>query len=321
VLLLVCLVAFGVLRVSHGDSLELNYYGESCPEAENIVQNVTGSYVSSNPNLTPALLRMHFHDCFVRGCDASVLINSTANNTAEKDAIPNLTLVGFYVIDGIKAQVEEACPGVVSCADILALAARDAVSYQFKYQLWEVPTGRRDGIVSLASEALTNIPSPFLNYTSLVQSFASKGLNVKDLSVLSGAHTIGVAHCDSFSNRLYNFTGKGDEDPSLDPTYAAYLKTQCPPGDLHTLLEIEMVPKSSQTFDSAYFPNLNENKGRFQSDAALLTNNTSKAYVDQIVASPAVFYQYFAVSVVKMGNISVLTGTSGEIRKNCSIIN
>ena len=64
----------------------------------------------------------------LQGCDGSVLINSTANNTAEKDAIPNQTLSGFDAIDDIKAAVEEACPGVVSCADILALAARDAVS-------------------------------------------------------------------------------------------------------------------------------------------------------------------------------------------------
>lgn len=54
-------------------------------------------------------------------------MNSTKNNKAEKDATINLTLDGFYVIDAAKAALEEACPGVVSCADIVALAARDAV--------------------------------------------------------------------------------------------------------------------------------------------------------------------------------------------------
>lgn len=63
----------------------------------------------------------------LQGCDASVLLNSTG---AEKQAIPNLSLAGFDVIDDIKAKVENECRGVVSCADIVALAARDAVSYQ-----------------------------------------------------------------------------------------------------------------------------------------------------------------------------------------------
>lgn len=62
-----------------------------------------------------------------QGCDGSVLLNSTTNNQAEKDAFPNLSLRGFNVIDAVKVAVEKQCPGVVSCADILALIARDAV--------------------------------------------------------------------------------------------------------------------------------------------------------------------------------------------------
>lgn len=63
-----------------------------------------------------------------QGCEGSVLLNSTANNTAERDAIPNLSLRGFQVIDAVKAAVERSCPRTVSCADILALVARDAVA-------------------------------------------------------------------------------------------------------------------------------------------------------------------------------------------------
>lgn len=62
-----------------------------------------------------------------QGCDASVLLNSKGNNKAEKNGPPNGSLHAFFVIDDAKREVESLCPGVVSCADILALAARDAV--------------------------------------------------------------------------------------------------------------------------------------------------------------------------------------------------
>jgi len=64
-----------------------------------------------------------------QGCDASLLLedNGGINSSYEKQAIPNQTLKGFDQVDLIKEEVEQACPGVVSCADILALAARDSV--------------------------------------------------------------------------------------------------------------------------------------------------------------------------------------------------
>jgi len=66
-------------------------------------------------------------DRFVQGCDGSVLIASTPDNVAERDAVPNLTVRGYDIVDDIKRQVEAMCPGVVSCADIITLASRDAV--------------------------------------------------------------------------------------------------------------------------------------------------------------------------------------------------
>lgn len=63
-----------------------------------------------------------------QGCDASVLLDNSESIVSEKQAGPNKnSLRGFEVIDEIKERLEEACPQTVSCADILALAARDAV--------------------------------------------------------------------------------------------------------------------------------------------------------------------------------------------------
>ncbi|RDX79784.1 Peroxidase 3 [Mucuna pruriens] len=319
ILLVTCVVLLGFLGVCQGGSLRKKFYRDSCPQAEDTIKNKIEQYVSDNPNLPAKLLRMHFHDCFVRGCDGSVLLNSTANNTAEKDAIPNLTLAGFGVIDDIKNALEAKCPKTVSCADILALAARDAVSVQFNKPMWEVLTGRRDGTVSKSSEALANIPAPFFNLTQLKQSFASKGLTSHDLVVLSGGHTIGIGHCNLFSRRLYNFTGKGDQDPSLNSSYAAFLKTKCKSLS-DTSTTVEMDPGSSRKFDSDYYPNLLEKKGLFQSDAAILTQDQSADIAKELVDQNK-FFTEFAQSMKRMGAIGVLTGSAGEIRNKCSLVN
>ncbi|EOX94910.1 Peroxidase superfamily protein [Theobroma cacao] len=319
ILILLCIVVLGVIGSCQGDGIGKNYYKVTCPHAEEIVKNVTEKHVCKNPSLPAKLLRMHFHDCFVRGCDASLLLNSTTNNTAEKQAIPNLTLSGFDVIDDIKAEVEKTCPGVVSCADVLALAARDSVSFELQRPLWEVLTGRRDGRVSRISEALANIPSPFSNFTTLVRNFASKGLDVHDLVVLSGGHTIGIGHCNLFSNRLYNFTGRGDQDPSLNPAYASFLKTKC--RSLRDIITtVEMDPRSSLNFDNHYYVILKQKMGLFQSDAALLTDDSALKTVDELLDSSKFFVE-FAQSMQKMGAIGVLTGTAGEIRKKCYVVN
>ncbi|KAK4281106.1 hypothetical protein QN277_012638 [Acacia crassicarpa] len=319
-LLLVCVLVSASLVVAQGGDLTKNFYRTtSCPQAEDIIKTRISQLVSSNPALPAQLLRLHFHDCFVRGCDASVLLNSTANNTAERDSIPDLTLKGFEAIDDLKATVEAQCPEVVSCADILALAARDAVSIPFKKPLWEVLTGRRDGRVSIRGEVIGNIPAPFFNFTQLRTNFHNKGLTVHELVVLSGAHTIGVAHCSSFSSRLFNFTGKGDQDPSLDPTYAAFLKSKCK-GLSDTTTIVPMDPNSFTSFDSHYYSNLVRNKGLFQSDAALLTDKQAAKSVNELIDQND-FFTKFAHAMKRLGNIEVLTGTTGEIRNKCWVVN
>ncbi|XP_076894942.1 peroxidase 27-like [Bidens hawaiensis] len=314
----VLLLAFIFTKNVNGEGLKLGFYEKTCPRVEAIVQKIIAEKISLAPSLAAPLLRMHFHDCFVRGCDGSVLIDSTKNNQAEKDGFPNLSLRGYQVIDAVKTAVEAACLGVVSCADILALVARDAI-YQIKGPYWHVPLGRRDGRVSIASESLT-LPSPFANIAQLKAQFASKGLSVKDLVVLSGGHTIGTAHCPSIAIRLYNFTGKGDTDPSLDPQYVPHLKSKCKPTDTTTLLEMD--PGSFRTFDKNYYTNVYKRRGLFVSDAALLTNYETSAYVKLQAQSPkSTFLKDFQESMVKMGQIGVLTGNAGEIRRHCSKIN
>ncbi|KAK1392222.1 Peroxidase [Heracleum sosnowskyi] len=319
-IVILLLFVLGVLRASGADKLSKNFYKQRCRQAETLVRDITWGRAQNDSRLGAKLLRVHYHDCFVRGCDASILLDTVGTNAAaEKDARPNLSLLGYEVIDEIKSQLEKVCPGVVSCSDILALAARDAVSFPFKKEMWDVLTGRRDGRTSLSSEVTGNIPGASSNFTTLKDLFAKKGLNVNDLVALSGAHTIGVAHCGPFSRRLYNFTGKGDTDPSLDETYAASLKSQCP-NPASAAITVEMDPQSSESFDNDYFTTVKQNKGLFQSDAALITDRAAAKIVDSLL-KPKSFFSEFGKSMKNMGAVEVLTGSAGEIRKNCRIVN
>ncbi|KAH0673052.1 hypothetical protein KY284_024139 [Solanum tuberosum] len=319
-----CSLILMCILVSSNAQLQQNFYAKSCPKAEKIILEYVHKHIPNAPSLAAALIRMHFHDCFVRGCDASVLLNftSSSGSQTEKVGIPNLTLRGFSFIDDIKKIIEAECPGVVSCADIISLVARDSIVV-IGGPFWNVPTGRRDGTISIASETLSDIPSPFSNFSTLQNDFAKKGLDLKDLVLLSGAHTIGVSLCTSFSNRLYNFTGTfGTQDPSLDSEYAANLKAKkCKSINDNTTI-VEMDPGSFKTFDLSYYKLLLKRRGLFQSDAALTTSTTTKTYINQLVAgSLKEFYVEFAQSMEKMGRIEVKTGSTGEIRKHCAVVN
>ncbi|GMH09075.1 hypothetical protein Nepgr_010915 [Nepenthes gracilis] len=301
--------------------LQVGFYDQTCGLAELIVKDEVRKGLTKDAGFAAGLIRIHFHDCFVRGCDGSVLIDSTASNKAEKDSPVNSpSLRGFEVIDNAKARIEAVCKGVVSCADILAFAARDSVEMTGGFG-YDVPTGRRDGRVSLASETLTNLPPPTANVNKLTQIFANKGLIQEEMVTLSGAHTIGRSHCTSFSNRLYNFSATNRQDPALDAAYAAQLKQQCPQGSTDTSLVVPMDPISPLVLDSGYYMDILANRGLFSSDQALLNDSTTAIQVNQNAWNSYLWRSKFASAMVKMGQIGVLTGNAGEIRANCRVIN
>ncbi|VAH98156.1 unnamed protein product [Triticum turgidum subsp. durum] len=198
------LVACSLLLLAVGcqaSPLQIGFYHDRCPQAEAIVKGVMMDAISQNPGNGAAMIRMLFHDCFVEGCDASVLLDPTPfSPTPEKLSAPNNpSLRGFELIDAIKDALEAACPGVVSCADIIAFSARDASCILSAGKVdFEVPSGRRDGTFSNASEPVKFLVPPTSNLSDLVDSFVVKGLDAEDLVILSGAHTIGRSHCSAF---------------------------------------------------------------------------------------------------------------------------
>ncbi|CAH2073427.1 unnamed protein product [Thlaspi arvense] len=105
----------------NGQGTQPGFYNLTCPLVETIVLTSTTARFLLQPNIAPGLLKLHYSDCFVEGCDGSVLISGPGT---ERTADVNRNLRGFDVINDIKTQLEFLCPGVVSCADILALAVR-----------------------------------------------------------------------------------------------------------------------------------------------------------------------------------------------------
>ncbi|CAL4886190.1 unnamed protein product [Urochloa decumbens] len=313
------LVAAAVLVVLGGgggaaEALSLDLYDEKCPAAEAAVTAAVRQAMAKDRTVAAGLLRMHFHDCFVRGCDGSVLLDSTGNVTAEKDGPPNVSLHAFFVIDNAKAAVEALCPGVVSCADILALAARDAVVLSGGPS-WAVPVGRRDGRVSLVSETST-LPGPRASFDQLKQAFHDRGLSTKDLVVLSGGHTLGFAHCSSFQDRIHPSAPGGLADPSLSPSFAASLRRACPANNTARGAGAGL-DATSAAFDNTYYRMLQAGRGLLGSDEALLTHPKTRALVAMYAASQEAFFRAFAKSMLRMGGLN----GGDEVRANCRRVN
>ncbi|KAH7664494.1 Peroxidase protein [Dioscorea alata] len=297
--------------------LQIGFYNSSCPQAESIVLSVVKKHFSGDRSITAAFLRMHFHDCFVKGCDASILIDSTKKKKSEKAAGPNLTVRGFNIIDEVKTSLEASCPSTVSCADIIALATRDAVALAGGLN-YSVPTGRQDGLISNAADV--NLPGPSLSVNQAFQFFAAKGLTLDDMVVLLGGHTVGVAHCSFFRDRLDNFQGSGVSDSTMDPSLRAQLVKTCGSranSDPTAFLD----QNTSFLVDNQYYKQILGNKGVLQIDQELALDSSSSGIVAALASDGIGFMKKFADALAKLGRIEVLVGGAGEIRKNCRAFN
>ncbi|EYU29643.1 hypothetical protein MIMGU_mgv1a014486mg [Erythranthe guttata] len=158
--------------------LRQNFYSNTCPDVESIVRRAVSAKVSQTFVTIPATIRLFFHDCFVSGCDASVIVASTGGNTAEKDHPDNLSLAGdgFDTVIKAKAAVDAVprCKNKVSCADILALATRDVIVLAGG-PTYPVELGRLDGLSSTSASVNGNLPKANFNLNQLNSMFASRG--------------------------------------------------------------------------------------------------------------------------------------------------
>ncbi|KAF6994884.1 hypothetical protein CFC21_011485 [Triticum aestivum] len=323
VVLILCLAAAASAQLS------TTFYDKSCPLALEKIQNGVATAVKNDRRMAASLLRMHFHDCFVQGCDASVLLNETSVGGNERGAFGNVgSLRGFEVIEQIKKDVEAVCKKpysnhgpIVSCADILAVAARRC-PVATHGPSWEVKLGRRDSTMASVTQIDQNLPAPFLGVAGLNASFVGKGFNLTDMVALSGGHTIGMAQCQNFRGRLYN-------ESNINTTYATKLKFNCPQSGGNTNLapldDDTTIPPNPDLFNNDYFINLQSEKGLLHSEQVLYNATAAAGATEDIVkafaSSQAAFFSAFASAMAKMANLSPLTGSQGQVRSVCSIPN
>ncbi|XVF59302.1 hypothetical protein PTKIN_Ptkin07bG0264800 [Pterospermum kingtungense] len=316
-------LSFSLLPGTASAQLKQNYYANICPNVENIVRNAVAKKFSQTFVTVPATLRLFFHDCFVQGCDASVIIASAGNNQAEKDHPDNLSLAGdgFDTVIKAKEAVDAvpSCKNKVSCADILAMATRDVIALSGGPS-YAVELGRLDGLSSTASSVNGRLPQPFFNLNRLNSLFKANGLDQNDMIALSAAHTVGFSHCGKFANRIYNFSRQSAVDPTLNRGYATQLQQMCP-RNVDPRIAINMDPNTPRKFDNVYYKNLQNGQGLFTSDQVLFTDTRSRPTVNAWATSSQAFNQAFIKAITKLGRVGVKTGKNGNIRVNCAAFN
>ncbi|GMJ13414.1 hypothetical protein like AT1G68850 [Hibiscus trionum] len=201
-----------------------DYYNSTCPAVFDIVRKEMECHVLSDPRNATFIIRLHFHDCFVQGSDGSILLDDTIDLLGEKRASTNRlnSLKGFRIIDKIKNKLESECPSIFSCADILTIAARDAVIL-VDGPYWDVPVERKDSKTANFDLASQNIPTANEGLLGIISKFLYQGLSVTDMVALSGAHTIGMARCENFRARIYrDFETTSGNNPLLDSKNARF---------------------------------------------------------------------------------------------------
>ncbi|KAJ0091916.1 hypothetical protein Patl1_26506 [Pistacia atlantica] len=283
VLALSLCVADAAVSLPKPVKLEWHYYRvqNTCRDAEVYVRHQVELVYKNDKSLPAKLLRLLYSDCFVTGCDASILLDG---DYSEKTARQNWGLGGFELINDIKTVLEDRCPGVVSCADILHLATRDAV-HMAGAPAYPVFTGRRDGAHSMGRTHCRHVVDRLYNF---------------------------------------NNTGKQDPslNKTIATQLKALCPPRVKKGQSDPLVYLNPASGKSYSFSNTYYSRVLSREAVLGVDQQLLYgNNDTLTIVKEFAAGFEDFRKSFALSMSRMGSINVLTGKQGEIRKSCRVIN
>ncbi|KAG6792334.1 hypothetical protein POTOM_001479 [Populus tomentosa] len=287
-------------------SLEYDFYRDSCPQAERIIQRVVHELYEVNSSVASALLRLVFHDCFIEVDD-----------------------FGFDIIDKIKSEIEMVCPGVVSCADIVALAARDGV-VQASGPFYPLYTGWRDAIHSFRDVATSELPSPNADLSETLASFASRGFDERETVSLM-APSLSCSGSPSSSSRAAEMRGSPSSlsapSPSLKGSISSPPSSSTPSSasfedSLLSSLEEPGMNMANEgpgvDFGRLYHRSLLQGKGILYSDQQLMAGIDTGIWVRAYASDISLFPRGFALVMMKLSNLRVLSGSKGQVPLHCS---
>ncbi|XP_031129593.1 anionic peroxidase-like [Ipomoea triloba] len=273
------------------------------------VKEVVDAAIDAETRMGASLIRLFFHDCFVDGCDAGLLLNDTPTFTGEQTAGGNNNSVrGFEVIQQAKENVKAKCPYIqVSCADILSIAARDSFQ-RFTGETYTVTLGRLDARTANLTGANTQLVGPNEELASQVEKFAAKGFTETELVALLGVHTVGFSRCPLLCVPIF-----------INPARASTLQCNCPVSPDDTgLVGLDPTPL---TWDQSFYSDVANGQGLLFSDNELMNSNTTSAAVRRYRDEMDAFLADFAAAMVKMSLLPPSPGVELEIRDVCSEVN
>ncbi|XP_074319105.1 peroxidase 57-like [Silene latifolia] len=304
--------------------LEVGFYHKRCPDKkidiQGIIEHIVTQHFYNDRTTLPAFLRMQFHDCFVKGCDASILIYGSSS---ERNAAANAGVREYDFLDDLKAKVESICPDTVSCADLIAIATATVLKLGGGPN-YPVQTGRRDGSRSNAADV--KLPRPSVSVPESYEFFKAKGFTLEEMVALLGCHTVGIAHCGTFQNRLY--PDNTEYDSAMDEALRWQLIAKCPPSKTST--EAVLLDQggggysnyyTDDKFDVSFFQQILRQRGVLTIDQALARDPSTASIVASFANNPGLFNAKLGQAMVKLQAVDVLTGLDGNIRKVCSKFN
>ncbi|KAL2649390.1 hypothetical protein R1flu_017518 [Riccia fluitans] len=314
--LLLGILAFHKPSVTAAE-LSYNFYKTRCPQLEEIVKKKSLELYNIHGNFATSSIRNLFHDCGCSGCDASILLDSVPGMESEKESDNNFGQRNYKYFDVVKAEVELACPGTVSCADVLMLAGREGV-INLGGPYIPIKLGRRDALFSRKEDADRELVKKDADMDVVLEAFSRLGIDTEHAVAMLGAHTIGRTHCRNLVQRLYPAV-----DPAINSEYANYLKLRCP----SSVTDDKMVEYSRNDrdtpmgFDNNYFNLILQGKGHLKVDSDLTLDPRTKDYVTKFAQDNGYFYTKFGEAVKILTEYKPLTGTEGEIRTVCRVAN